>query len=146
MYEQFSTDTESETSGILLNYGEFRITIARAGGANKKFIRLLETKTKPYRRAIQTDTMDNERGNAILIAVYSEAIILNWERRDEKGKDKWTQGIEAPPGAKQATLPFNRENVVVTLTDLPELFLDIQEQASKAALFRQDVLEEDAKN
>lgn len=140
MYELFKTDTNLETNGIVIDYGSFRVTIARAGGANKRFAKTLDVKTKPYRRAIQTETMDNERGLDILREVYSEAVVLNWEVKDGDG---WRQGIEGPDGD---ILPFTKENVLATFRALPDLFHDLQEQAGKAALFRQSIREAEAGN
>ncbi len=141
MYSQFKTDTKMETNGIVIDYGDFRVTIARAGGANKKYAKLLETKTQPYRRAIQTETMDNELAIDVLRQVYSEAVVLNWETKCD---DKFKKGIEAPNGGD--LLAAKPVNIVATFKALPDLFSDIQAQANKVALFREQVLEEDAGN
>lgn len=137
MYSLFKTDTSLEQSGIYLDYGTFRVKIARAGGANKRYAKLLETKTRPYRRAIETETLDNNRGQALLQEVFAEAVILNWEVKDE-AKDTWKTGIEGPNGD---ILPYTTENVLAAFRLLPDLFLDIQSQASKVALFREDAQE-----
>lgn len=146
MYDQFKTDGNLETQGIVLDYGDFRVTIARAGGANKKFERTMEFKTKAYKRAIQTETLPNEKGKAILREVFAEAVVLNWEVRKpgkKDGEDTWEVGIEGPSGD---VLPFSAENVAATFKALPDLFADIQEQAGKVALFRAAVLEAEAGN
>jgi len=161
MYKQFQTDTNLEKTGVDLDYGDFIVTIARAGGANKKFEKALEAKTKSVKRAIQTETLDNERGKAILREVYAEAVVLKWAVRvasDNKGKpleplklvaeadggdSVFVQGIEGPSGD---VVPFTVENVAATFKALPDLFSDIQEQAQKVALFRQAVQEAEAKN
>ena len=140
LYTQFKTDSKLETSGIVLDYGDFKVTVARAGGANKKFARLLNAKTKAYKRAIQTDTMDVEVGDKIVREVYAEAVVLNWETKVE---GKFKQGIEAQDGK---LLPFNRENLIKTFENVPDIFTDIQQQASTFALFRETVLEEESKN
>lgn len=141
MYKQFQTDENLEKKGIVIDYGDFRITIARAGGANKKFARVLEAKTKPYRRAIQTETMDNDRAMELLRETYAEAVILNWETKVE---GEWNVGIENPDG--EELLPFSGDSVLQTLQALPDLFLDLQQQAGKVALFRQSIIEDDAGN
>jgi hypothetical protein len=141
MYAQFKTDGDLEAAGIVLDYGLFRVTVGRAGGSNKRFERVLEAKTKPFRRAIQTDTMDNKRGAEILREVYAEAVVLNWEVKQEDGS--WAQGIEAEDGS---LLPFSKDNVLATFNALPDLFADIQEQAGKVALFRAAVREAEGGN
>ncbi len=142
MYGLFKTDVNLEKKGIIIDYGEFRVTIARAGGGNKKFAKLLEGKTKPYRRAIQTETMDSELAMGVLQKVYVDAVILNWETKNEDGE--WEVGIEAPEGGP--LLPFTSENILETFASLPDLFTDLQEQANKVALFRKEIMETDAGN
>jgi ABC-type nitrate/sulfonate/bicarbonate transport system ATPase subunit len=142
MYKQFGTDENLEKRGIELDYGDFVVTVARAGGANKKFAKVLEARSKPYRRAIQTETMDPERGKRLMQEVYAEAVILNWETRDENGELQ--KGIENPDGGE--LLPVTQENIVKTFQLLPDLWVDIQEQSGKVALFRKTILEEDSGN
>lgn len=127
----FKTDPTLETKGIVLNYGDFKITVARAGGANKAYVKCLERKSRPYRRAIQAETMDNELATAMMREVYVESVVLGWEGvLDAKGK----------------SLPFSKENALQLFTDLPDLFQDVMEQAGKAALFREEIRETEAKN
>ena len=72
--------------------------------------------------------------------IYAKTIILDWEVIQD-GKPK--KGIEGRDGS---VLPFNYENVRQAFMDLPNLFIDIQEQANSIANFRKAELEEDAKN
>ncbi len=151
LYESFKTDPDLEIKGINLDYGNSLITVARAGGSNKKFLKVLERLMKPYRRAIQTETMDNAVATTLLHKAYAEAIVLRWETRkpattDKDGKEvegKMVVGIEGPDGN---VLPFTADNITQTFDNLPDLFADVQEAASKASLYRATVLEEDAGN
>lgn len=142
LYKTFGTSADLEQSGIWLQYGyadvpegeparPIRIRISRAGGNNTKFARIMEAKTRPYRRSIQTETLDNKIAESLFREVYAEAVILGWENvQDADGKD----------------LPFTRENVIKVLTDLPDLYQDIREAAAKATLFRDAELETDSGN
>jgi len=146
---QFATDVGLETKGIYIDYGNDRILIARAGGGNKKFARLLETKTKPFRRAIAVGAFDGDRSLAILREVYAEAVVLGWEVN--KGTDvepKWEKGIDpADAGLTgEKLLPVNRENVLKVFANLPDLFLDLQQQAQAGALFRAEMSDASAGN
>lgn len=140
LYEQFKTDEQLEKTGVEVDYGEFKVTLARAGGANKKFAKLLEAKTKPFKRAIQTETMDAQKALDILREVYSEAVILKWETKVD---GKWKTGIETEDGE---IIPSTPKNINETLAKLPDLFAEIQDQAGKSAIYRQTIREEDAKN
>ncbi len=145
MYEQFQMSGSLEVKGVELDYGSFRVTIARAGGANKKYERLLAAKRKPYTRQIQTETMSEDLANKILQEVFTETIVLRWETR--VGEDEFQVGIRPPPGENNGKLlPFNKESMLFTFKNLEELWLDIRAKANQVSLFREQELEEDAKN
>lgn len=132
-YKVYTTDPELEAKkGIDLDYGDCGvITIHRAGGANKKFATVLNSKMAPYRRQLQNGTIDEAVASKVLAEVYAEAVIVGW--KGVKGKDG-------------KNLAFNSKNVLELLTDLPELFKDIQEQANSIANFRQEQIEAEQKN
>lgn len=135
MYKMFKTDGGLESEGIFLDYGSFRVRIARAGGQNKRYMKALEAATRPYRRAIDTGMLSPERSMEIMRQVFAQTVVLGWEI---KVGDQWQAGIEAEDGS---IMPFNVDNVKATLEALPDLFADIQEQANRTALFRETVLE-----
>lgn len=137
LYKQFKTDSNLEKDGIIIEYGQtdqgkpIQIKIARAGGANTAYSRVLEAKVKPYRRQIQNETIERETMTSIMREVYAETVVIGWSNvQNAEGED----------------LEFNRENVIQLFTDLPELFEDIQSQANNVAIFRETILEEEAKN
>ncbi len=136
-YKQFETDRVVEKTGIVLDYGvnskkqPFQIRIARAGGANERYSKLLELRTKPYRRQIQNETLDNAVAEKITKEVYAQTVVLGWN------------GVEDRDGND---MPFTQENCVKLFTDLPDLWSDVQSQSTRASLFRAEILEADAKN
>ncbi len=147
MYRQLETDKSLETKGVEVDYGSFRVTLARAGGANKRYEKILDAKSKPHRRAMKTETMDNEVAIGVMREVYADSIILHWESKD--AKDKWVVGIEAKPkkvGDPINIVPFNRDNVVQAMIDLPELLIWFKEDAEKLSLYLVQLLEDDVKN
>jgi hypothetical protein len=141
-YTIFKTDKGMESDkGITLDYGDFKIQIARAGGANKKFSRLLTSRMKPYKRQMDTDTMDESVATKIMVESYTDAVILGWASKNEDGK--FVEGIHNQDGD---IVDYNRENVIETLTNLPDLFRDIQSQADKISNFRIEEIEDIVKN
>lgn len=130
-YQMFKTNEALESEkGKELNYGEFQITIHRAGGANQKYAKVASTKLKPYARQLHTKTADPKVIEKVMAEIYAEAVIIGWKNvKDGEGK----------------AMAFNKTNVVKLLTDLPELFADIQRAADDVALFREEELEADAK-
>lgn len=140
-YEMFETDKAREADGIVLNYSDaFWIQVARAGGSNDHYKRILTEKLKPFRRAIQTDTIDETASSRIMREAAAEGLVLNW------GTGIYPNGAGAIPGRDGKLVAFNIPNVIQLFIDLPDLFNDIYEQANKASLFRAAELEADAKN
>lgn len=137
MYEQFATDEDREKSGVWLDYGPYRVKIARAGGANKDYQKALERLSRKYRHQIKAETMDNDLQEKLLRQVYAQTVILEWESevgKDEEGKPIYEAGIEQEES--KDLLPVTVANVAKTLNNLPPLFEDIQEQAKGIALWR----------
>lgn len=146
---QFATDVKLETQGITIDYGTDRIKIARAGGANKKYEKLLEAKTKHLRRAFIVGAVGNEESMAILREVFAETIVLGWEvNTGTEVEPKWEKGIEPKDAGEKGDklLPCNTSNYRKVFLNLPDLFLDIQQQAQAGALYRTEINEADSGN
>jgi len=147
--KQFKTDTNLETEGIFIDYGTDRIRIARAGGSNKKFARVLEQRTKPIRRALQVGAVDNDRSNQIMREVFAETVVLDWEvNQGTEAEPKWVQGIDPGDAGEngQKLLPVNFVNIMKVFVNLPDLFHDLQQQAQAGMLFRAEINEVAAGN
>lgn len=144
-YKIFDVDKSIEKEGILVNYGDFRFKLARAGGSNQEFRKLLQAKLKPYRHQMDNDTMDEKVSEVIVREVYARTVVLGWETKvsDEPSPDgTWEPWLETPTGKT----PFSVDACIKVLTDLPELFKDIQSMAGKAAHYRKGEEDADAKN
>jgi hypothetical protein len=140
LYDQFSTDKDIEINGVKVDFGDFRVRIARAGGHNQKWAKIVEAKSRPFKTAIQANALSNEKATQLMAEIYAEAVVKGWETLVG---DEWQDGIEGPDGD---LLPCTQENVKVTLTALPDLFALIQQHAQDLAVFRDASLAEDAKN
>lgn len=138
---QFATDKALEQKGIVLDYGDVRVRIARAGGANQKFARILDAKTRPVRRAIAAGSLDEERGSLLLMEVFAETVVLGWETRDTEGVFHPGISPEDAGESGEDLLPVTPANVVKVFQHLPDFFLELRQQAQASALFRAEVNE-----
>lgn len=131
-YAQFLTDNDLEAgAGVDLQYSGFSIKIHRAGGANKKYKQVLDQKMAPHRLAFDQGTIEEEVAKRVLVETYAEAIIIGWKGvTDRSGK----------------IMKYSTSNCVKLLTDLPELFKDIQKQANSLSVFLDQGEELDIKN
>jgi len=130
-YSVFLTDKALEKEGIILDYGDFKIKIARAGGSNAAFQKALVSKIRPFKRQIEAGAIPDGVAEKLFLEVYAEAVVLDWEGvTDEHGNP----------------LPYSKENAVKLFSDLPDLFRDVQNQAAAISNFRAEVTEDTIKN
>ena len=121
IYKRFKTDADLEAkSGIELDYGDgVKIRVLRAGGSNLAFQKALrEALIKHGRRLSAMSDDESVRGMA---EIYADTVIVGWEGISDENDEP---------------LPFSKANVVKVLTELPELFRDIQSAAQSVDLFR----------
>lgn len=139
LYSTFKTNEQFETEGVWLEYGfldddeskPIRIKIARAGGQNKAFTKALEKATKPHRKALQAGMLDDKIADRLYKDVFAATVVLDW------------MNVTDPDGNE---LVFTKENVLKVFSDLPDLFMDLREQASNVSLFRDEIRENDLGN
>lgn len=134
----FETDQEVEQKGVELDYGAFYFTIARAGGANSRYKKVMAAKTKPFRRLIQEGRMPEAKSKELMHEAVAETVVLGWgSKKHGHGKMIGKQG---------EAIDFTHANVIKLFNDLPDMFQDLWEQANSVALFRATEEEEDAGN
>lgn len=138
--KMFETDNTVEREGIWVEYAEgVRIKVARAGGANKRFSKVLARLARPHRRAIQTDAIDEKILETMFVKAYAKTVVLGWEGVT---KDVLTK-VDADAGEE---LVFNLENCEGVLRAQSDLFNDIRKAADTISYFRAEVLEADSGN
>ena len=121
IYKRFKTDSELEAkAGIELDYGDgVKIRVLRAGGSNLAFQKALrDALIKQGRKLSSMTDEESVRGMA---EIYADTVILGWEGITDENDEP---------------LSFSKSNVVKVLTELPELFRDIQSAAQSVDLFR----------
>jgi hypothetical protein len=132
IYHTFGTDKELEKNGVWMDVDEnTRFLIARIGTVGCAYDKLLKAATKPYRRAIENETIAPELVRKIITETFAKTALMDWRNvKDEEGND----------------IPFSKENAAKLLADLPDLANDLLEFARDYQNYRKAQLEEDAKN
>lgn len=126
--DNYITDPELETEGVWLKFpGDRKICIRRAGGANKRYLRLAQTAIKPFKRQIERGTMDPGETDRVMREVYAKSIVSDWE------------GIDDENGAP---VPCTVENIVAFFNAFPEIFAEVLEYAGEMATFAEREIEE----
>jgi len=133
LYDLYQTDQKKERdNGVEVEFpGGVKLWIRRAGGNNVAYEKALDEVMKPYRRQLQQGLLDEGKARELEARVYARGVIINWE------------GVTDESGAK---MDCTEENIVKLFTDLPDLFVEVKQQATDIANFRVEQREADAKN
>jgi hypothetical protein len=141
-FDKFKTDPKLETGGVWLDFGDFEIKVARAGGKNEKYLKRLDEVFTPHRKALEIKAMPEDKAFDALVKVYVDTIILDWRTKID-GTDDYEATMEDEDGTK---LVYSRDNALNFFRKLPELFMQIRKHAEEWQNFRMSLREEAAKN
>lgn len=135
IHDIFEVNTDKELDGfhlvVLDGDTEVSFLLARAGGANKRFSTRLQALMRPYKHAVDTGTMKEDKAAEILSQAIADTVILDWEN---------------VVGKEGEEIPFSPAAAKILLTELPELRALIFEEAQNAANFLAAEREEDSGN
>lgn len=73
---QFGTDKEKETKGVVIQFGDLVVRLARAGKANKAYVTDMEETFRPYQRMIAVDVMSEVLAERLLKDVFARTVVL----------------------------------------------------------------------
>jgi len=125
LYKQFQQSGNLERDGVTFMIQGASFTLARAGGSNELYTRAISRNSKRINN-VNNPITENE-AHTIMVQAYADAVVKDWDGvTDEAGEP----------------LACTRENVINVLTDLPEFFIIIREQAENAEHYRKHQLDE----
>lgn len=125
LYDTYKTDKAKEKEGITIEFqDDVTVSFARAGSNNREYVNMLTAKTKNARN------MSGAKQMKILAEIYAKTVIKGWSGvTDENGEE----------------MPFTVDNCIKLLTDLPDFFTLVREEAESLENFREERQEEDLK-
>ena len=127
--KNYATDKTAEQEGVWEPLADgIEIKVARIGNPN--YQRIYEREIKPYRAQVDRGLMADEKFTEIIIKVLAEAVLLDWKNIEYEGKK----------------LPYNRDNAIRILTELPDFRADVLFLANQQASYRAAEIEEAEKN
>lgn len=132
LFKNLKTNTDLEVKGVWLNFGDAEIKIARAGGANIEYAKAEDRYFEPHRRAADLGILAEDVANEALRNVFTDTVILGWRTKQADGT--YVDTIEGPDGQP---LTFTRDNVMMVMKELPELFRMIRQYANQWKIFQQ---------
>lgn len=140
VYELFGTQADMEVDGVWIDYAAFRVRLSRSGGRNTVYNKTLTKEYSKFKN-IDAKVLGDDVAREVLIKVFVKSVIKAWEVATENGE--WKSGVhvmqrdkEGNPTGEIKLEKFTPENVIKVLTDLPDLFKDLMDQASTLSNFQ----------
>lgn len=133
--DEFKTDRTAELDGVPVKIKGVTFFLARAGGANKPFVRALEKFQREYGTDIEDNTIEDEVIESELAKIYAKHVVKGWDDPQEL--------ISEDDGT---IIPYGYDAAYSLLTQLPDLFTTIINKAKSADRYLARRQERTAKN
>lgn len=132
VYEHFETDPDLETAGAWETFGPIEFLLARSGGANTKFDKLVREASEAHTQSDGSVRIDDpEEDRMIMATVLAKTCVLGMKgATDRDGKP----------------LKFSEANVLQLFKDLPVLYGQVRRRCDDWQKYRKHRNESDAKN
>ncbi len=138
LYSAFKTDKNLEQNGVILDFAVARLTCRRAGNSNRKFNAVFNEMTAPHKRAITNGTFPREKSEEIMMRVYARSVVVGWSGPlDEHGNE--TPFMAEDENGNPVALPFNEENFVKVMKDLPDFWAQVVQECDRHTNFQREV-------
>jgi len=137
-FDLFRTNQKAEQDGVKVDYDDFWFYVGRTGGGNKRYTRIITERLRPHRRAIQTETIQEDLARKLAMETFAEGCVFGW------GSKKHGEGVMV--GKDGEGIAYSTAAVVEMFNALPELFQDLKSQADSFANYRDGTKDADAKN
>jgi len=134
-FEMFETEESYEINGVWQDFGDFRIKLARSGGKNTAYNKMLADEIKKLGKAT-FDAVDPEEATDLVRKVFVKTIIKDHEIKGKKG---WEKGVYVKKDGKITVVPFTSDNMELCLKQLPEYWDKIQQYADDYKVFQREV-------
>lgn len=138
LFKELANDEEKEINGIEVKpvganeNGSFpTFIVSRAVERNQRWAKAVTTEVHPYRRLIAADALDAKTATHINMTVFCKSQLMGWSNVFNQ---------------KDELLPFNFENAMSLMQQLPDLYAILSAASNNAALFGANAKESDAKN
>lgn len=137
LFADFKTNTDFEVNGVEVEFSMNAdgtiptFIISRMGKSNKAYTKALEAASRPYRRQIEAGSMNNDVAEKMMMDVFVDTVLKGWKN------------VQYENGTP---IEFSKVQAKLLFSELPDLYNELVERASKLSTFRTESLEEEAKN
>lgn len=137
IFSQYQTDRNLEIKGISYEVGEtddgkpITFVLARAGGHNVDWTKAVAKGARGKERKLNPSAVDPVAAKQLILSAFVDSVLLGWSNvTDLDGNE----------------IPFNRENALHLMRELPDLFSELLSVAQDSTAYRVEIRKEQAKN
>ena len=131
--EKYGTDKGAESEGVWVyvdSEEKSGFKIARMSRSNKQYMKALSKITKRHKRALELETLSDEKAAQIELEVFVDTILKDWKGISANGKE----------------LKFSRENALEVMKKYDDLYMFLRAEAESMSSFKKAEMEKSAKN
>lgn len=128
IYQKYITDPTKEQGGIVKDFGDFVITVARAGGSNSAYGKVMAELFAPYEQVMALDQMQDEIVSEIWHKVLCRTVIKYWSFKEPSPENPKQQTLVAGLGRDEGgnIVEATEENICELFKQAKELFVEIR--------------------
>lgn len=118
------------------------LTLRRQGGFNKSWAKSVEKHTKDIRRLLDAKVHSEaltEKSNAAFKRAFVESIVTGW-----RGFSVYD--LTGDESKRNETLSFSVENCAKLFEEIPDIYLEAEEESRKLENFKEEALKAEAGN
>lgn len=141
-FEHFETTEDLEVNGKWAIFGTYKVLIARVGGRNTYYSKVLTDELKKIGKAT-TDMLTGEELEDLLFTSFVKACIKDHKYKQDSGS--WKSGVYIKEKDKVKIVPFNSENMIKSFKQLPDYYEQVEKIAKNFATFKTEVEEDQVK-
>lgn len=129
LFDLYETNLQKEADGVPVTFGDAVVYIASSSATGNP--KIAKKQAEYISKKSKNKILDKDDSLEYMKELYAECVIVGWKNvKDREGKD----------------IPYNKENALKLINDLPHFFDEVIAYAGNYANFRDEKIEEVAKN
>jgi len=140
-YHVYGTDKKKTSDGVWFSYdGGLELKLAHSGSSNVSYMETFRREFGDITKKRKQRNLSEEQTTKKLAKVFAETIVMGWRI---KVGDKYDDKV---PDKDGNPMKFNKANVQKLLSDLSPLFDEVIQDSGDFSSYREEEIEEAAKN
>jgi hypothetical protein len=148
IYNGYITDPAKEQAGIVKDFGDFVVTVARAGGSNEAYGRIMAELYLPYEQVMALDEMPEDKARELWYQGVARTVIKHWAFKSPDPENHKKTILRDGLGIDDQgqVVPATEANIIELFKAAHELFIEIRSFAERRENYSRANMQAAAKN